>query len=47
MYIRSYYLQQLSLRQLKTPNLKEIEMEYLVATLLYQSGYQCSSYNRE
>ena len=47
MYIRSYYLQQLSLRQLKTPNLIEteidiqIEMEYLVATLLYQFDSQC------
>ncbi|SGY97964.1 Putative uncharacterized protein [Moritella viscosa] len=25
MYVRSYYLQQLSLRQLKTPNLKKME----------------------
>jgi len=42
MYIRSYYPQQLSLRQLKSPNLIkieidiQIEMEYLVATLLDQ-----------
>lgn len=46
MYIRSYYLRQLSLRQLKTPNFIvkidiQIEMEYLVATLLYQFDPQC------
>lgn len=46
MYIRSYYLRQLSLRQFKTPNFIDkidiqIEMEYLVATLLYQFDPQC------
>jgi len=47
MYVRSYYLQQLSLRQLKSLSLIDIEidiqieMEYLVATLLDQFDSQC------
>jgi len=41
MCIHSYYPQQLRIRQLKTPDLIEIAMEYLAASLLYQSGSQC------